>query len=409
MGFAVGGVGFALAQLLFARALDPADFAVVSLVLAMNQIGFAAASLGIEVPINRHRIPASRILLGRTIIGALPVAFAVGLTGWLLYHLDFAAASLLSAIIVASTAGTVASALFRSTQQFVAGLLLTQLQNYALLLIAGIALAMTSASATIVIAMMLCSYGIGAVIGWLAALKRDAGAPHQGPTAAQVREGFLAFGYTVAVMVLVQFERLIIPGRLAMADLAVFSVAAALVASPFRMLQIGVGFTLLPRLRSCHSLAEIRRILWREGVVIVGAMMILIVAVWLLTPFILNAFLRGRYQVSNSLLIAMFVVGVIRVGSAFATSSVQALGESTDFRQMTLYAWLCIALGGTCALLGAQFGIHGIVYGVGVGWLALTCFAILVARRAGRRWVDRGHAATLAKSADPQLRTNESP
>jgi O-antigen/teichoic acid export membrane protein len=389
IGFAVGGVGFALAQLLLARALTPTDFAVVSLLLSMNQVGFSAGTMGIEVPINRHRLPASRALLRRTVAWALPIAAATGLIGLLLYRLDAIVAICLVAMVVASTANMVASALYRSTQQFGRGLLLTQLQNYALLLIACIALAIPAPSARVVAGMIVLAYGIGAAVGWRALRRRDAAVIDHAPTAAQVHEGLMALGFTVAVMIMVQFERLVIPGRLAMSDLAIFSVAAALAASPFRMLQIGVGFTLLPRLRACKSIAQVRGILLREAAVVAFATIAFIATVWLLTPYILRTFLQGRYALSDALLFAIFTVGAIRVGSAFAVSSVQALGEPADFRHMTVCAWLCVLLGGFCGLLGAQFGLQGVIYGIGIGWLALAAASAVIAVRASLRWVGR--------------------
>jgi len=389
IGFAIGGVGFALAQLLFARALLTTDFAVVSLVLAINQVGFSAGTLGIEVPITRHRLAASRKLLIRTLGCALPIATATGLAALLIYRLDFPVALGLAVMVVASTANMVASALYRSTQQFLPGLLLTQLQNYALLLIAGIALAMRSPSARIIATMIAFAYGIGATIGWRALRRRDGLLPNHGPATAHVQEGLLALGFTVAVMIMVQFERLVIPGRLPMSDLATFSVAAALAASPFRMLQISVGFTLLPRLRSSQSMAQVKRLLLREAAVVAIATMTIAVAVWLLIPYVLRTFLQGHYAISESLILAIFAVGIIRIASAFAVASVQALGETTDFRNLAASAWLSVLFGGVSGLLGARFGIPGVIYGVGVGWLALAIASTLIAFRASIRWVNR--------------------
>lgn len=400
LGFAIGGVGFALAQLLFARALEPDDFAVVSLVLAINQVGFVAAGLGIDVPINKHRLPASRALLRRILRWAVPIALGVGLVALVFYRLDARIAAGLTAMVVASTANQVASALYRSTQQFVRGLLLTQLQNYALLFIAALALGVDAIEAGGVILLIVLAYGMGATIGWISLRRRDA-ALHAEPTALQIREGLLAFGYSIAVMILVQFERLVIPARLSMADLALFSVAAALAASPFRMLQIGVGFTLLPRLRACRSREQVRGLLLREATVVAAVTAIMILGVWLLAPYLLGTFLKGRYLLPDSLLVALFIVGTVRVGSAFAVSSVQAMGEERDLRRLTLVAWLSIGLGSSCALAGARFGLHGVVYGAGAGWLALALAAASIAVSAKARWIDRGFAPPVAKTAHP--------
>jgi O-antigen/teichoic acid export membrane protein len=377
--FALGGIGFAVAQLLLAKALPPNEFAIISLVLAINQIGSSAGTLGIEVPINRHRIPATRALLSRTIAFAAPIAAISGIIGAYGYGIGPIVGLLTCATIIASSANMVASALYRSTRQFVPGLLLTQLQNYALLAIAGVALIILSPSAAALTAMIAIAYGAGASVGWMALLRRDAAAPQSPPSRVYITEGLFTLGFNIAAMVMVQFERLIIPRSLTMNDLAVFSVAAALAASPFRMLQIGVGYTLLPRLRACQNVAQIKMLLIKEAVFVAVSTVALIGIVWLVTPQVLAVFLKGRYHLSDALLVAIFAVGTIRIVSAFAVSCVQALGHKKQFRQLTIWSWLSVAasLGG--ASVCSRFGLEGIVYGVGAGWLLLTLVASLIA------------------------------
>jgi O-antigen/teichoic acid export membrane protein len=282
-------------------------------------------------------------------------------------------------MIVASSANTVAASLYRSTRQFVPGLMLTQLQNYALLTIAGIALAMPTASAVGVTAMIVLAYGVGASIGWITLRRRDSAAPNEAPSRAYVAEGLFALGYSIATMIMSQFERLVIPGSLTMGDLAVFSVASALAASPFRMLQIGVGYTLLPRLRACQNISQIRALLLKEGSLAGAATVMLIAVVCLVTPYVLTVFLKGRYHLGNALLIAIFAVGIVKVACAFAVSCVQALGHSNQFRQLTFWAWFSVASSLVCAAVCSRFGLSGIVYGVGAGWLLLTLASGLIA------------------------------
>ncbi len=377
--FALGGVGFALAQLLFARALPPAELALISLVLAINQVGSSAGTLGIEVPINRHQIPATWALLTRTIGCAAPIALICAITGFYGYGMSALIAALTGVTIVASSTNSVAAALYRSRRQFAPGLMLTQLQNYALLGIGGIAFLLPSSSASNLTALIALAYGIGAAIGWFTLRRRDSAAGEQGPSREQVAEGLYAFGFSIAGMIMLQFERLIIPGRLTMADLAVFSVASALATSPFRMLQIGVGFTLLPRLRACRSVAQIRALLIKEGAVVAGATVVLIAAVLVVAPYVLSVFLKGRYHIGSGLLTAIFVVGIVRIGSSFAVSCVQALGHRAQFRQLTVGSWVSVATSLLCATVCSRFGLTGIVYGVGAGWLSLTLVAAGIA------------------------------
>src|SRR5450631_2130489 len=53
--FALGGAGFALANVLLAAALSPAQFGLLSLIMALMWIGWACGPLGLDVVIKRHR------------------------------------------------------------------------------------------------------------------------------------------------------------------------------------------------------------------------------------------------------------------------------------------------------------------------------------------------------------------
>ena len=54
VGFGLGGVGFALGNLLLARALPPAAFGVFTLFLALVQMGASLAPIGLQGQVNRH-------------------------------------------------------------------------------------------------------------------------------------------------------------------------------------------------------------------------------------------------------------------------------------------------------------------------------------------------------------------
>ena len=57
-------------------------------------------------------------------------------------------------------------------------------------------------------------------------------------------------GLNASGLLLIQLERLVIPHVLPLADLALYGVLGAIAGSLFRVLQMGVGFSLLPRLRA---------------------------------------------------------------------------------------------------------------------------------------------------------------
>ena len=98
-----------------------------------------------------------------------------------------------------------------------------------------------------------------------------------------------------------QMERLLTPRLLTLEDLATFAVAATLIGSPFRMLQMGAGYTLLPRLSTAATAEERRQLVRREAAAIMiigaaGALVILFAA-----PWVARWLLAGKYQLSTAL------------------------------------------------------------------------------------------------------------
>ena len=81
-------------------------------------------------------------------------------------------------------------------------------------------------------------------------------------------------GLSAAGLLLIQIERLMLPHLLPLEDLATYGVLAAIAGSLFRVLQMGVGYSLLPRLRAAPGVIERRRLLFKEFrlVVAVAAM-----------------------------------------------------------------------------------------------------------------------------------------
>jgi hypothetical protein len=181
-------------------------------------------------------------------------------------------------------------------------------------------------------------------------------------------------------------ERLVIPRTLSMEDLATFAVVAAIAGSPFRMLQIGVGHTLLPGLRACRTRQDVRRLMKHEGAIVFGAAAASVIAIFIVTPFVADYFLMGRYDITTGLLIAMVLTGLIKVCNGFVSAIVQAFGSTAALAKFNLLTWLGVIAGVACASYGARFGVSGVVYGVGVAWLAMSLAAIILANGALRAW-----------------------
>jgi O-antigen/teichoic acid export membrane protein len=377
LGFGLGGVGFALGNLLLARALPTTQYGLFALTLALVQIGMPLAPAGADVVVNRHRPPADRRLLLRA-LSTSAVSTALTLAAALLfYELEPWLLALAAATILAGGPNLVAAAQFQRRERFALAVLLVQGQNAALFLASLLALAAPSPGAVLPAAVLALGCALSATAGWTL-LRRRAEGPARG-TPWPWRESLAAAGVQASALVLIQMERLVIPKTLDVADLATFAVAAALVGSPFRMLQLGVGYTLVSRLRNAPSAAERRRLVGAEarGVLVIVAAAC--VALWLATPFLVEVLVGGKYVVSTSLVLAMLVSGLAKVLGAFATAVVNAAGSPRDLVRLNLRAWLALLVGAAAAGVGSRFGLAGVVYGVGVGWLAAALSATALA------------------------------
>jgi len=147
------------------------------------------------------------------------------------------------------------------------------------------------------------------------------------------------------------------------------------------MLQIGTGFTLLPRLRSATSRAAALRVLRLEIAAAAALVAAACVVIVLAAPLIFGTVLGGKYAITGSLLAASLIVGAVKLADGFSTTVVLACGTQRHLRTLSFYSLGCLVLAVVATWFGSRYGLLGIIYGVGVAWLVLTLIASLMARR----------------------------
>ena len=92
--------------------------------------------------------------------------------------------------------------------------------------------------------------------------------------------------------------------------------------------------------------------------------------VWVVTPLIERYLLAGRYHLSASLVIATIVSGLAKLLSAFTKGTVTAVADPREVHLLTLLSWVSVGLAILAALAGGHwFGLAGVIYGVGLGWV----------------------------------------
>jgi O-antigen/teichoic acid export membrane protein len=182
-------------------------------------------------------------------------------------------------------------------------------------------------------------------------------------------------------LILVQLERLVLPHVLPLHDLATFGVLAAIVGSFFRVLQMSVGFSLVPRLRAAPDVRQRRRLVAKEARLVAGVVLLGSAAIWILTPMVEHWFLGEKYHLAGSLVLATLVSGVIKIFNAFSRAIAGALTTPRELSMVNLLGWISVGIGLVAAFVGARWGLAGVIYGVALGWAVRTMSALYVTAR----------------------------
>lgn len=371
--YGVSGLGFAGANLVLARVLPTAQYGLFTLVIALMNLSFAVAPIGVDGIVNRRRLDAGPILLKRTLLAGLVTALlAITIAGFL-YRIDTFLLLMVFAATVGGGAMAVAAAQFQSEQRYGISLALTQSPNI-VLIIAALAVVWTGLKeARLPVSIAAIGFVLAGIVGWWVLFGERAGKP-QGESRFPWGEALSFAGVNAAGLVLVQLDRLIIPHVLTLHDLATFGVLAAIAGSLFRVLAMGVGYTLLPRLRAASTVAERRRLIAHEVKLVSVIILAGSIAIWFLTPWIERSFLAGKYHLTGSLLLATLFSGVAKIMNSVTKSTVSALATSSELWILNSLGWVSVAVALIAGIIGARWGLAGLIYGVGLGWLmrALT-------------------------------------
>ena len=314
--YGASGAGFAGANLVLARALPTEPYALFTLVIALGNLGYSMAPAGLDGVVNRRHLDAGPALLRGVLRTSILVGLAFAAIGLVAYDMSWPLAAML---FVSTAAGW----------------------------------------------------------GWKVLLRERRGTP-QGATTFRWSEALSFAGLSASGLLLVQLERLVIPHVLPVADLALYGVLGAIVGSLFRVLQMGVGFSLLPRLRAAGSVQERRRLVAHEGrlvgTIVVGGSAF----IWFLAPVVERWFLAGKYHLAASLVLAAIISGVGKIANAFTKSIASALAEPRELSLVNAGGWISVATSIGGALVGARWGLAGLIYGVALGWFLRAAFAAVL-------------------------------
>jgi len=378
--YGASGLGFAGANLILARVLPTAEYALFTLVIALVNLSFALAPGGVDGIVNRRHLEAGPSVLKRTLAGGLVTGLIFMLIAGLVYHLRMPMLLVIFAATVGGGAMAVAGAQFQSERRFGISLALTQSPNLTLMMAALVVLVTGVKEARLPLAISALGFVLAGVIGCWVLVRERAAKPYR-ETGFPWGEALSFAGLNATGLLLVQLDRLIIPWVLPLHDLATYGVLAAIAGSLFRVLQMSAAYTLTPRLRAAASVVERRRLIAHEARLVSAIVVAGSVVIWLVTPLIERHFLAGKYHIGGSLLFAALFSGVAKVMNAFTKSTVTTLATAGELSIVNLFGWVSVAVAVVAAILGARWGLTGLIYGVGLGWLMRALTALYLTLR----------------------------
>jgi O-antigen/teichoic acid export membrane protein len=138
-----------------------------------------------------------------------------------------------------------------------------------------------------------------------------------------------------------------------------------------------------------------------ELALLAGMGVIATIGVLIVMPWLLEHFLAGRYAVTEQMILAVIVIGFVRICESSASAAVTALGSTRELAQLNVLGWLMVVASSVCAIWGSRYGLIGMIYGLGAGWMLGAIGAAVLAAKALARMprtarTRRDHALSAA-------------
>jgi O-antigen/teichoic acid export membrane protein len=379
--YGLSGGAFAAGNLLLARSMEVAAFGRFALAIALFNIFAVVAPIGLDQVMLRHRIALRPGLLALLVAVSAGFGIAVGLASAALAGFTASEAAMLALSILAGGLIFVIGARLRAALREMAALAAATAASWLLLAIGLLGLLVPMPDALLPLALFAAGNLVVAVIGF-AALARPGRVPSGDPVPVPWREAMSLLSIVAIGAITIQMERLLIPVALTLSDLALFSVLASVALFPFRMASAGAGFGLIPKLRATQD-RGLRLKLVRDELLSVGALLAAAtLGVVVAAPFVAHLLTAGRYEIGFGLVLAACFNGGAKVLQALPRAILIGCGSERDMALLSRWGWLGLASGVACAFVVAPWGLAGVICGIGLGSLAGSVpAAILAARR----------------------------
>jgi hypothetical protein len=374
--YAFTGLGFSGANLILAKALPAAEYGTLALVVSVFALAAPLAPLGADGVILRRLLNPHPWILARVVGTSLAVSTITVVAVLLVYDIPSGLLPLLGLGLATGGVTMAAAASYQRLQRFIPALLLQQSANLFLITASLLMLINVVRALWFPVAAIALGYTLVAVLSWNRLL-RDHSRAEFPRTDSYWTEALHFAGVSGGSLLLLQSERLLIPQVLSLEHLASFGVLAAVVIAPYRTLQMGANFSVLPRMRSADSVHERRRLLGKEAASLAVLVSLGSIALYWLAPLVFELIFADKYQFSRGLIVAGILAGIVRAVSGLSTGVATAVCNTRELGQLNTLTWLCTAVAAAGGIVGARWGLTGVVYGIAFGWLILsTAYAI---------------------------------
>jgi hypothetical protein len=375
--FGLSGLAFAAANIILARTQAVDDYAVFTLVIAIITMSAHFGLFGADGIVNRHEIrPDSRMLV-RLFGTAAATAILASAVSAEFYDVGLLLAGILGIAVVCQSHILFAAAYLRSRHVFRASLLTVNCPSYIILIVAIGAALFGWQGVLMPVAVYTCLLVIASLWSVFHVANQ-----HVTVTARYTynwREALAFISISGSAQVLVQLERLVTPKLLTLEDLATLGVVLAIVGPPFRLLQLALGYALLPKLRRARNATEKNALILQEIAIALSLLVPCWLLTWYLVPVLDVLFLGDKYSLSSELILAVIVAGTAKALSGIGTASVAGVGSARHLEYAGVISWIGVIVSIAGAYAGAAFGLAGVVYGVSLGWfLRIIVAAVMV-------------------------------
>lgn len=385
---AIGGGALTVGNLLFAGLLSATNFGKLTFFEALLSLGVGIGPLGFDSLAVRGELSSDNrsLLLGS--LGAVAASSVLCFGAGLFYDLDLQILGLGVFGCTGGAIGRVCAAFEQGEVRLDRAQAIDQLPSLVFVLLAVVSLIFGLGSFLIAVMAISVGYLASGVLGLTLFRLGYRGAPEdtgKGRGEIHVLRGKALWVRALTLLaisgsglLLTQVERFIIPRTLGLAELGTFGVAWTVVGSPYKLLSGGIGYALLPKLRSSKGEEQSRRFVRRElklALVLGGSVALpLLIA----GPYIVTLLYGEKYPVSSSLVIAIVVLGFSRLFYGLANAIIIGRGSGEQLHKFNVASWASIVFTIFFAIWCSRWGLVGIILAVALGWVLRSICAIFI-------------------------------